>query len=75
VTAAGVWYYKKCTLKVSEEPGPVQEKQIGGEWAKKIDDETCEAENCEMENMEDGMNLYTNAPGNKTSAEQKKLAD
>jgi hypothetical protein len=54
----------------------VQEEQSVGECAKKIDDEICEAEYCEMRDMDNEENLYTNPPGeNNALNEQMKLAD
>jgi hypothetical protein len=76
LTAAGVWSYRKRTWKVKEEPWQVQEEQSGGECAKKIDDEICEAEYCEMRDMDNEENLYTNAPGENNAVNEKmKLAE
>lgn len=78
LTAAGVWSYRKRTRKVNEEPWTVQEEKLGEECAKMIDEEMCEAEYCEMENMEkhEENNLYTNAPTeNKAVSDQMKLAE
>lgn len=65
LAAASVYFYRKRTLKVQEEPRiAMQEVRVDEQTTKNMDDDTCEANYCEIENINID-NVYINAPGEK----------
>jgi hypothetical protein len=58
--AAGIWSVRKRNLQAKEQPQPVHEIETVKDISKKGDGETCEAEYCEMKNLDNDQNIYMN---------------